>query len=71
MREAISSPSRRTRLTETGSELDSHAQDNAVVIRLLAKDGIPSIRGREKRGRGDGSGGRTYLFFGAAASSSG
>ena len=44
MREAISSPSRRTPLTETGSELDSHAQDNAVVIRLLAPRARFSLR---------------------------
>jgi len=44
MREAISSPSRRTPLAETGSELDSHAQDNAVVIRLLAPRARFSLR---------------------------
>ena len=44
MREAISSLPRRTSLAETGSELDWHAQDNAVVIRLLAPRARFSLR---------------------------
>jgi sarcosine oxidase subunit gamma len=44
MREAISGLSRRTPLAETDSELDSHAQDNAVVIRSLAPRSRFSLR---------------------------